>query len=58
MDVVIARLVEEDLEVTDDGIGPLPALAHTPRLRDLDPALTGRPHSMMDIYPKRELGWG
>ena len=53
---VIAGLVQEDLEVADDGIGPLPATPHTARLGDLDPPLTGRPDTVVDVNPERKLG--
>ena len=53
---VVAGLVQEDLEVTDDGVGPLPAMPHATRLGDLDPSLTGCPDTMVDVDPKRKLG--
>ena len=57
MDVIISRLVQEDLKVTDNGVRSLPALTYTARLGDLDPALTGRPHPMVDVYTEWQLGW-
>ena len=54
---VIAGLMQKDLEVTHDGIGPLPALPHTTRSRDLDPAFTCCPHTMVDVNAKRKLGY-
>ena len=57
MYVIMAGLVEEDFEVTHDGIGPLPAFPDPARLGDLDPALTGSAHPVVHIYAKRELGW-
>jgi len=54
---VIAGLVQEDLEVTDNGVGPLPATPHATRLGDLDPSLTGCPDTMVDVDPKWKLGW-
>ena len=53
---VIAGLMQEDLEVTNDGIGPLPAFPDTPWSRDFDPAFTCCPHTMVDVNAKRKLG--
>lgn len=58
MNIVMTRLMEEDLEVADNGISSLPTLADSTWFGDLDPALTGSAHTMVDIYAKRELGWG
>ena len=53
---VVARLVEEDLEVADDGVGSLPATPDSARLRDLDPPLAGSAHTMMDVDTEWQFG--
>ena len=53
---IIARLVDEDFEVADDGVGSLPAAPDATRLGDLDPALAGRAHTVVDVDTKRKLG--
>ena len=54
---VIARLMQEDLEVTHNGIGSLPPSPNTTRLGHLDPPLTSRTHTMVHIYAKWKLGY-
>ena len=58
MDIIMTGLMEENFEVADNGIGPLPALANTPWFGDLDPALARCTHAMVHVYAKRELGCG
>ncbi len=57
MDVIVARLVEEHLEVAHDSVGSLPSFTHAPRLRDLDPSLAGCAHTMVDVYTEGKLGY-
>ena len=52
---IIAGLVEEHLEITDDSIGSLPALSHSTWFGDLDPTLTGRTNTMVDVNTKGKL---
>ena len=52
----MAGLMQEHFEVADDGVGSLPALAHTTRLGDLDPALTGCTNTVVDVNAKWQLG--
>ena len=52
---VITGLVKEDLEVTDNSIGSLPAFSHSARLRNLDPAFTSCSHTVVDVNTKWEL---
>ena len=53
---VVARFVKEDFEVTDDGVGSLPASAHSTGLRDLDPALTGCAYPVVYVNAEWQLG--
>ena len=52
---IITGLMEEHLEITDDSISSLPSLPHSAWLRDLDPTLTGRANSMVDVNTKGKL---
>lgn len=58
MDVIVTWLVEEDFEVTDDGICSLPSLAHSSWLGDLDPPLACCAHTVVHVYAEWELSWG
>ena len=52
---IIAGLVEEHLEIADDSIGSLPALSHSTWSGDLDPTLTGRTKTMVNVNTKGKL---
>ncbi len=54
---VVAGLVQEDLEVADNGVGPLPAPPNSAHFGDLDPTLARRPNAMMDVDAKGQFGW-
>ena len=54
---VITGLVKEDLEVTHNCVGPLPATPHTAGLRDLDPTLTCCSNTVVDVNAKWKFGW-
>ena len=54
---VIAGLVQEDLEVTHNCVGPLPASPHTTGFRDLDPTLACCSNTMVDVDAKWKFGW-
>ena len=58
MNIVMARLMKEDLEVTHYGVGPLPAFTDTSRLRDLYPSFTGCSYTVVYVYAKWELSCG
>ena len=53
---VVAGLVQKHLEVTDDGVGPLPAPPHATGLGGLDPALARSANAMVDVNARGELG--
>ena len=48
--------MKEEFEVTDNGIGPVPAFLHSSWSRNVDPTLTCSPHTMVDVNTKWQLG--
>lgn len=58
VDIVATRFMKEHFEVTDNGVGPLPAAANSAGFGDLDPTFAGCAHPMVDVDTEWELGCG
>lgn len=54
---VSGRLMQEELKVTDNGVGPIPALLHPAWSRNVDPALASCPHSVVDVNTEWQFRW-